>query len=184
MARDAGYDPIGDAEWPESVADMAAGFAGQLNVYRTMAHHPDLLRSWSVLRQHVVNETAVGPERAEVVILRTGVRLGSDYEWSQHIRRSRKLGFTDARIVSIRGPLEAMAADDALLCGAVDELFSARRLSAATRDSLTGLLGRKGVLDLLATVGFYSTLGFILNSFDTPLDADAAADLDARPLAG
>lgn len=184
MARTARYDPIPDSEWPETLADMARGFAGQLNVYRTMAHNPELLRAWSTLRQHVVMNSALGPERSEVVILRTGVRLDSDYEWFQHIRRARKLGFSDSRIRSIEGPLEDMAGDDSALCRAVDELFADRRLSRASRETLTSLLGREAVLDLLATVGFYSTLGFILNSFDTPLDADAAAELDAQPLAG
>lgn len=184
MARPARYDPIPDAEWPDAVADMASGFAGQLNVYRTMAHNPDLLRAWSTLRQHIVHDSALGPVRSEVVILRTGVRLDSDYEWFQHIRRARKLGFSDARIRSIEGPLDRMAEEDAALCRAVDELFADRKLSKASREALTSLLGRQGVMDLLATVGFYSTLGFILNSFETPLDDDAAAELEEQPLAG
>ena len=38
------------------------------------------------------------------------------------------------------------------------------------------------MLDLIATVGFYTTLAFIVNSFDTPLDADIAEALARRPL--
>ena len=36
----------------------------------------------------------------------------------------------------------------------------------------------------MATVGFYSTLGFLLNTFGTPLDDDIAAKLVAAPLEG
>ncbi len=39
--------PISDAEWPEAIAEMKTGFAGALNVYRTMAHHPALLKAWA-----------------------------------------------------------------------------------------------------------------------------------------
>ena len=37
------FQPITDADWPESLAASKGGFATGLNVYRTMAHHPDLL---------------------------------------------------------------------------------------------------------------------------------------------
>ena len=66
--------PLTDDEWPADVADLRDGFAGALNVYRTMAHHPGLLRAWAPLRQHIVKDTALGPERSEIVILRTSPR--------------------------------------------------------------------------------------------------------------
>jgi alkylhydroperoxidase family enzyme len=174
--------PIADADWPEEIAAMREGFAGSLNVYRTMAHHPALLGAWANLREHLVGRSALGPERLEIAILRTGHRLGSSYEWAQHVLRARKVGLSDARIRSIKGRLGGMAPDDALIAGAVDELFDHARLRSATLAKLTAAVGKEGVLDLLATVGFYSTLGFLLNTFTTPLDDDIAAELAARPL--
>ncbi|OYX43025.1 MAG: carboxymuconolactone decarboxylase [Rhodobacterales bacterium 32-67-9] len=174
--------PLDDAEWPEALADMQTGFAGGLNVYRTMAHHPALLRAWAGLRDHVVVQTTLGRELSEVAILRTGVRLGSSYEWNQHVARARKCGLTDARIGTIRGAPEAMAPVDGVIARAVDELFDTSRLTPETAADLAGAVGKEGVLDLMATVGFYSTLGFILNTFATPLDDDIAAELAARPL--
>lgn len=174
--------PLADGDWPRGAAAMHSGFAGRLNVYRTMAHHPALLRAWSDLREHIVNRTSLGKQRSEVVILRTGVKLGSAYEWQQHVVRARERGLDDARILSLRGPAAGMAQDDAVLARAVDELFETSRLSPETATELAGLVGTEGMLDLIATVGFYSTLGFILNTCQTPLDDDIAADLAARPL--
>lgn len=176
-----GFDPIQDEDWPESIGDLRAGFATSLNVYRAMAHHPALLRSWAPLREHVVNQTALGPALSEVVILRTGFRLGSDYEQKQHIDRARARGLTDARIGSISGAPDAMAPQDRLIATAVDELFDRYALSAASVEALHSELGKAAIFDLIATVGFYSTLGFILNTFETPLDEDAAARLRDRP---
>jgi 4-carboxymuconolactone decarboxylase len=176
--------PISDADWPEEIAAMREGFAGGLNVYRTMAYHPALLSAWATLREHLVIRTSLGRLRSEVVILRTGHRLGSPYEWAQHVVRARSFGLSDERILSLRGPREAMAPEDALLAGAVDELFDQAGLDPATLAALQARVGKEGVLDLMATVGFYSTLGFLLNSFGTPLDGDIAADLAARPLEG
>lgn len=174
--------PRADADWPDDLADMLPGFAGRLNVYRTMAHHPALLRAWASLRDHVVNHSALGPENLEIVILRAGTHLKSDYEWSHHIDRARKLGLGDDRIAATRGPLEDMADNDALLCRAVDELLDGSRLADDTLAALVDTLGRPAVFDLMATVGFYATLGFILNTFETPLDSDIAARLAAQPL--
>jgi hypothetical protein len=77
-----------------------------------------------------------------------------------------------------------MQAQDAVLAQAVDDLFDIKRLSEASRNALTDLVGKEGVLDLMATVGFYSTLGFILNTFEVPLDADAVLALEKSPLKG
>ncbi len=177
------YPPISDDAWPAEIADMLSGFAGGLNVYRTMAHHPALLAAWTTLREHVVNQTTLGAVRSEVVILRTGTRLGSLYEWHQHIIRARKCGMNDRRIAALGGPTTDMSPDDAVIASAVDELFAGHKISTQTEVALRALVGKHGVLDVIATVGFYSTLGYILNTFETPLDQDIAAQLRADPIA-
>ncbi|MEE2944675.1 MAG: carboxymuconolactone decarboxylase family protein [Pseudomonadota bacterium] len=176
------YPPLSDEDWPQELADMLAGFAGGLNVYRTMAHHPALLRAWADLREHVVNQTTLGLEFSEVVILRTGWQLGSSYEWHQHIVRGRKNGLSDVRIARLSGPIVDIKGDDAVLATAVDDLFNERQLSQDSQTALVKLVGKPGMFDLIATVGFYSTLGYILNSFDTPLDQDIAGELATNPL--
>lgn len=175
------FAPLSDDDWPADIADMLDGFAGQLNVYRVMAHHPALLRAWEGLRTHIVKDTALGPVRAEVVILRLAYRLGSDYEWGQHVIRGTDAGLSLARIGALRGPLAGMAAEDAVLAGAVDALRDHARLAPDQLAALEALVGRAGVLDLMATVGMYLTLGFILESMKTPLDADIAARIAALP---
>lgn len=176
--------PLTSEAWPDSLADLEADFAGRLNVYRTMAHHPALLRAWRDLRQHVVRDTTLGAARSEVVILRAAHGFGSDYEWGHHVSRARALGLEDARIAALRGPLDAMAPEDATLARAVDEAKSHSRLTPKTLADVTALVGPQGVLDLFATVGFYTTLALIVNSFDTPLDAGVAAEHAATPLKG
>ncbi|MGR3464400.1 carboxymuconolactone decarboxylase family protein [Limimaricola sp.] len=176
-----GLAPLSDADWPGEIADMLPGFAGRLDIYRVMAHHPALLRAWSDLRQHVVVDTSLGAERSEVVILRTGYRHGSDYEWGHHVSRARRLGMAEARIASIKGPLEAMTPEDATLAGAVDALLSQSRLSPAQQAGVEALVGRDGMFDLMATVGFYTVLAFIANSSGLTLDANIRAELEKTP---
>ncbi|WP_261331580.1 carboxymuconolactone decarboxylase family protein [Maritalea mobilis] len=183
MTQTVHLPPIPDADWPDRIASLRPGFAGSLNVYRVMAHHPALLEAWAGLRQHVVLDTALGPQRSEIVILRAGYRLGSRYEWAQHVVRGRNCGLTDARIRAMQGPTEGMAPEDAILARAVDQLFDAKALDAEMQRDLVDLVGTDGMMDLIATVGFYTTLGFILNSFETPLDEAIADELARNPLA-
>jgi 4-carboxymuconolactone decarboxylase len=151
--------PLPDAQWPQSIADMREGFAGQLNVYRTMAHHPALLRAWAPLR--------------------TGNRLGSAYEWSQHVSRARALGFSDDRIRAIAS---MPVGEDGLIVKAVDCLFDLHRIPADLEAELASMIGREAVFDLIATVGFYTVLGGLLQTYNTPLDDDIADELARSPI--
>lgn len=175
------YEPLNDSHWPESVAALRDGFAGRLNVYRVMARHPALLAAWAPLRQHVVRDRALDDQQSEVVILRTGHRLDAPYEWAHHVSRARAIGMDDARIASLAGPLAQMTPEDRVLAEAVDQLAASARLQPTTREAVAALVGVAGLLDLMATVGFYSVLGFVVNSLDVPLDADVAAELHASP---
>ncbi|MER9592875.1 carboxymuconolactone decarboxylase family protein [Mesorhizobium australicum] len=158
---------------------MKTGFAGALNVYRTMAHHPALLKAWAPLRQHIVNGSALGPVRSELVILRAAHRMGSAYEWAHHVSRARTLGISDARIQAVRG---MASGEDGLIARAVDALFDGFRLPADLENALSAAIGRQAVFDLIATVGFYSTLGFVLMTYDTPIDDAVANEMAERPL--
>ncbi|MCM2561674.1 carboxymuconolactone decarboxylase family protein [Lutimaribacter sp. EGI FJ00015] len=171
--------PIPDGNWPEDISDLRTGFAGALNVYRMMAHHPALLRAWAPLRQHIVKDTALGPERSEVVILRTGVRLGSSYEWAHHVVRARAIGISDERIAAI---LRMPEGEDGLLARAVDAIIDEHRLPESLEQELAATIGREAVFDLIATVGFYSVLGTILMTYQVPLDREIADELEAHPL--
>jgi 4-carboxymuconolactone decarboxylase len=171
--------PISDADWPETIAEMKTGFAGALNVYRTMAHHPALLKAWAPLRQHVVKDSALGPVRSEVVILRAAHRMGSPYEWAHHVSRARVLGMSDQRVAALRGQPEG---EDGLIARAVDALLDDKRLSLVLEAELAAALGREAVFDLLATVGFYSVLGYMLMTYETPIDDAVATEMTERPL--
>lgn len=175
--------PMSATDWPDALADLEADFAGRLNVYRTMAHHPALVRAWKALRQHIVIDTALGRDRSEVVILRAAHNLNSPYEWAHHLSRAGKLGMTDQRIASLRGASTQMTREDSIIATAVDELMETARLAPATLQSQSALVGKHAVLDLFATVGFYTTLAFIANTFETPLDEAVAADILGHPLA-
>ncbi|ETX30551.1 carboxymuconolactone decarboxylase family protein [Roseivivax isoporae] len=175
------FPPLDDADWPDRLDHLRDSFATRLDVYRTMAHRPDLLAAWAPLRDHVVVKTALGAELSEIAILRIGHRAGSRYEWAHHVVRARALDMPDARIASVAGPLDGMATDDAVIAGAVDRLFDHQGLRPEDAEAVRALVGTDGLFDLIATFGFYMTLAALLKTAGTPVDADVAAALEARP---
>jgi len=166
--------PLDDAHWPETIADLRDGFAGRLDVYRVLARHPALIRAWTGFREHVVLNSTLGPEQSEVVILRTAHRRRAAYEWAHHVVRGRDRGLSDARIAALSGPLADMGPDDRMLARAVDELVDDACISPPLRAALVDRLGAEGTLDLMATVGAYTLLAFVVKTFETPVDADIA----------
>ncbi|KAA3448147.1 carboxymuconolactone decarboxylase family protein [Mesorhizobium sp. SARCC-RB16n] len=171
--------PLADEDWPAEIADMKAGFAGALNVYRTMARHPALLKAWAPLRQHIVKDSALGDVRSELVILRSAHRIRSDYEWAHHVSRARALGIADARIQAMRNSPDG---EDGLIASAVDALFDKGYLAPEIEGAVAEAVGQQAVFDLIATVGFYSILGFILRTYETPIDPAVAGEFQKRPL--
>lgn len=174
--------PLPVDEWDPQIAHLSDGFAGRLNVYRVMAHNPPLLAGWAELRDHLVAGNELEPELSEIAILRIGYRLDSEYEQAHHIMRARACGISDARI---RQTLAAGIPDDptdALIVMAIDELVGTTMISGSTLESVMTMVGRRGVLDLIALFGFYTTLGGILKTFGTPIDAEIMEALDRSPL--
>ncbi len=114
------------------------------------------------------------------MILRAAHRIGSPYEWAHHVSRARVLGMSDTRIAALQGEPEG---EDGLIVRAVDALFDEKRLSLALEAELAAAIGRTGVFDLVATVGFYSVLGYMLMTYETPIDEMIAAEMAERPLA-
>mgnify|MGYP005639354753 FL=1 len=176
------FAPIKENEWPSEIDDMKSSFADKLNVYRSMAHHPNLLRAWADLREHIVVNSALSQQQSEVIILRTGNNLQVDYEWYHHVSRARACGMNDHRINSMKLATENMNTEDAIFAGAVDEIMEKKKISPNTLKNLYSLVGKEGVLDTIATVGFYSTLGFMINSFNTPIDDDIINEMINQPI--
>ena len=164
--------PLGDEDWPAELQHMLPGFAGKLNVYRLMAHHPPLLSAWADLRRHIVLENRLKPRELEIVILRTGHRLKSAYEWIHHTQRGKAAGLTADEIEAARRDPSHWTAgtSETMLMQAVDELIDEARLSAGLVRDLRAKIGIDGILDLMATVGMYTTLGFLTNTFEPPLE--------------
>ena len=101
------------------------------------------------------------------MILRTGWRCGSDYEFGQHTVIGLGTGLDDAEVVRLTKPADTpgWTPGDALLIQAVDELVDDHVLADATWDALVASWSTQQVIDLVFTVGQYQLVSMALRSF-------------------
>jgi 4-carboxymuconolactone decarboxylase len=152
---------------PEVREMVGGGPMGMLNIFRTLANHPKLMKRWLVFGNHVLGKSTLPARERELVILRIGWLCKSGYEWGQHVAIGKAAGLSDEEIARIaKGPAAAgwSAADRALL-RATDELHSDAFVSDAIWAELAGTLSTQQLMDLVFTVGQYNLVSMALNSF-------------------
>lgn len=74
---------------------------GTLNVYRALAHAPNLLEAFQTYGGSVWRESGLTPHERELVILATACAADSRYEWHQHVRVGLDEGLTPEQIRTV-----------------------------------------------------------------------------------
>ena len=121
--------PIDESQWSDSVKEtlrqIKVGQGEVPNIFKTLAHHPDLLRRWLVFGNHVLFKSTVPARERELIILRIGWLCEAEYEWAQHVRIGKQAKLTDDEVHRIKvGPTAAGWSErDKLLLEATDELY-------------------------------------------------------------
>ncbi|MEV6060822.1 carboxymuconolactone decarboxylase family protein [Nocardia asteroides] len=106
----------------------------------------------------------------ELAVLMTAHSNDQPYEWAFHKPLARAAGLSPAAIDAIsRGQQpDDLDIDQLAAFAVVAELLQTRRVSDRRyRDALT-LLGEQGVIDLVVTIGYYTTLALVMNTAQTP----------------
>ena len=157
--------PTTAADWDEETAALLSA-SGELNIFATLAHHPKLLKRWLVFGGHVLAKSTLPPRERELVILRTGWRCGSEYEFGQHTVIGLASGLDEADIARLARPGAAgWSPADALVVRAVDELVDDHCLSDETWEGLVTSWSTQQVMDLVFAVGQYQLVSMALRSF-------------------
>ena len=182
-------EPLDMERLDEAQAEVLAPFADPankvgggrvLNIFRTLAHAPKALAAFLGWGNYVLSRRNSLPERErEMVILRTGWLCRSGYEFAQHTRIGKACGLTDEEIARIKAGPDApgWAPIESAMLRAADELVADHFVSNVAWAALEEL-GDKGRMDLVFTVGQYTQVSMMLNSFGIQLEQGDMADPD------
>jgi alkylhydroperoxidase family enzyme len=167
--------PLEPDQWDARTKEAMAPFAGQervFNIFKTLAHHPDLMRRWLVFANHVLGKSTLAVRERELVILRIGYLCQAAYEWGQHVEIARRAGMSDDEIRSAKtGPdTPGIPKLDRLLLQATDQLHADAHISDATWAGLSEHLTTQQLMDLVFTVGQYNLVSMALNTLGVQLD--------------
>lgn len=179
-----------DDEQREALATLTGGRdvtrseGAVLNIFRTLVHAPKALTAFLGWGGYILSRrNSLSARDRELVILRTGYNCVSGYEFTQHTRIGLDCGLTEAEIVAIKaGPADSSWSDsDRAMLTATDDLTRDFHVSDSTWSALS-FLTDKQKMDLVMTVGQYTQVSMILNSFGVQLDPGQELDpaLDRR----
>jgi 4-carboxymuconolactone decarboxylase len=167
--------PVADpaALTPEARDLLAATSIGPaVNIFRTLAQYPKLMKRWLVFANHVLFKSTLPPRDRELVILRTGWLCRAEYEWGQHVLIGKSVGIRDEEIerISVGPDAPGWSSFDAALLRAADELHADYGMHDDTWNLLAERYSTEQLMDLVFAIGQYTLVSMALNAFGVELD--------------
>ena len=134
--------------------------------FEPMMHSPEVMSIARSTGDYLRYHSAIGNTLSELVILVTAREWSQDYEWYVHQPIALKAGISmdiaDA-IADGRRPT-AMSVDEEIVYDFTIELQRNKRVSDATFNRAEQRFGKKGVVDMTAISGYYTSLAMQLNA--------------------
>ena len=168
--------PLDLDEMPKDIVEMFGDTPPRLNIFRTIAHHPELMKPWMVFGGHILGQSTLSPRDREIAILRVGSRCRSGYEWSQHVRIALGVGLSEEEIPRIHDGSAGEGWSDAerAILDATDELVADAFITDPTWKRLSAHYDTQQLMDLIFTVGQYNLVSMALNTLGVQLEDDAS----------
>ena len=157
----------------QRIEPLAEGMSGlpPLNIFRTIARNGPLAKGFLSLGGHLLRGEGLPAREREIVILRTGWRAQSEYEFGQHTTIGLGVGLTAKEIswlADVGKPRWSKA--DATLVTMVDELCYEDAVSDATWAALGKRWSEEQLMELLVLVGYYRLVSGFLNGAGVALE--------------
>ncbi len=166
--RIAPVDPPYSSELQDAFDKIMPPGQPPLNIFRTYARHPLLLKRVMGLGGALLKQGTLPARDREIVLHRTCARCGSAYEWGVHVTAfARPLGFTDAEIraTAVGGADDpAWSPRERLLVRLADELHDTATVSDELWTSLAAEWTVEQLVELVSVAGFYHAISFMTNA--------------------
>ena len=166
--------PIPADKMTEAQKKLAADFAKGRGIeldgpWITFVRSPELMTRTLALSECIRSKSVIEPRVAELVVLVVSREWTQQFEWAMHYRNALKAGLkreiADA-IAEARRP-DAMAADETIAYDVATEILQTKRVSDTTWSRAVSRFGEQGIVELLATIGYFNYLSVVMNAART-----------------
>ena len=132
--------------------------------FKVYMRSPELAGKLEAVSDYVRWGTGQPPRLTELAIMLTARQWSSDWIWRAHYRLAVRGGLdpsVGADIAAGKRP-EKMQADETILYNYATEMYRDKAVSDATYAAAVKQFGEKGLIDLVATMGYYDTVAMTL----------------------
>jgi len=159
------------AEQRAAAAEISSGPRGAvIGPFAPLLRSPELMTRLQKVGEYLRFESPLDRRLFEMTILYVARWWNQQFEWTFHHPLALEAGLDPAvadAIAEDRRP-EGMDAAAAAVWDLLDELHRTRRVSDATYARALAELGEVGVVEVVATAGYYTTLATVMNTARTP----------------
>ena len=146
-----------------------------LRLFRTLMVHDGLAARMRPLGAGILGGAAkVPPRLREVMIERTCVLTGAEYEWGVHAAAfGAEVGLTDERLRStvLGSPEdECWDTEESAVMGLADELHHSSAISEELWGTLRSSFDSEQIIELIVTAGWYHVIGYLCNGLNVELE--------------
>jgi 4-carboxymuconolactone decarboxylase len=136
--------------------------------FATLLRSPELMVRTSAIGEYV-RRSVLPPALYEFVVVVTARRLDSQYEWDSHYQPALDVGLSPTLLKDLADGTtpSTLTDDERILWELLDELHRTNHVSDGAYARALARFGEQGVIDAVATSGYYMMLGAVLNTAQT-----------------
>jgi 4-carboxymuconolactone decarboxylase len=155
----------------KTMTDHALAGRGPVGMFNIAVRNPEAGDLLFTMGDRVRFHMSVPDKLKELAIILTARYWGAQFEWIAHHQAAVQAGLSEDKVKAIaegRRPV-GMSADEEAVYNFITALFKTKQVSDNTFAAVQSSVGERGIVDLLATAGFYQIVSMFMNVDRLPL---------------
>jgi 4-carboxymuconolactone decarboxylase len=168
------------------MTDHALAGRGPVGMFNIAVRSPEAGDLLFTMGDRVRFHMSVPDKLKEMTIILTARYWGAQFEWLAHRQAAVQAGLSEDKVKAVaegRRPV-GMSADEEAVYNFITELFKTKQVNDDTFAAVRNSVGERGVVDLLASAGFYQIVSMFMNVDRLPMANNQKPELTylAKPL--
>ena len=161
--------------------EATSGGLGVLNVFKVMAHTPDLLDAWWRMMATLFSQLELDARLRELAILRLFQIKRSPYGFAHHVRIARQVGVSDEQISALAAEpsSDLFSKLDALVLRYTEAVTTLDDSAPALASELRAHLSEREVVELTFCIANWNLMAHLLMPLEIELEPAAQEYLPA-----